>query len=59
MGMYLLGRSLGCQLLDCSAAPMLGMSGEASFCQVREGGEHYGKEGRKGSLRRGTRLLTD
>lgn len=53
------GRVSGCQLLDCSAAPMLGVSGAANFCQVREGGGHCGNEGRKGSLRRGSRLFTD
>lgn len=42
------------QLLRCR-----GVNGTASFCQVREGGGHFGREGRKGSLRRGTRLFTD
>lgn len=53
------GRAPGCQLLDCSAPPVLGVSRAVSFCQVREGGGHYGKEGRKGSLKRGARLRTD
>lgn len=53
------GRVSGCQLLDCSAAPMLGVSGTVSFCQVREGGRYCRKEGRKRSLRRGTHLFTD
>lgn len=38
---------------------MLGVSGIASFCQVRQGGGHCGKKGKKGSLRRGTRLFID
>lgn len=31
------GRVPGCQLLDCSAAPVLGVSRTASFCLLREG----------------------
>ena len=45
MGMYLMG---GYQLLNYSAAPMLGVSGTVSFCQVREGGDIVEKKGGKG-----------
>lgn len=59
VGMHRMGESL---CVSCWIAQLLrcrGVNGTASFCQVREGGGHFGKEGRKGSLRLGTRLFTD
>lgn len=59
VGMHRMGGSLG---VSCWIAQLLrcrGVNGTSSFCQVREGGGQFGKEERKGSLRRGTRLLTD